>query len=125
MMVTVEEALQLIQEYVQPTAFHETLPVAQAMGHVLFEAVIAPISMPPFRQSAMDGYALCLNGSNTYQVIGEVKAGDHHHPVLNAGEAVRIFTGALVPDRANAVVMQEKTSLENNCLTVTAITSLN
>ena len=63
--------------------------------------------MPPFRQSAMDGYALCLHDLLNYQLTGEIKAGDGHEIQLSPGEAIRIFTGAPVPDSANAVVMQE------------------
>jgi molybdopterin molybdotransferase len=85
---------------------------------VLAEDVFSSINMPPFRQSAMDGYALCLHNSDTYQLIGEVKAGDEHNPVLRPGEAVRIFTGARVPDSADAVVMQEKVTIHAQQLTV-------
>jgi len=77
--------------------------------------------MPPFRQSAMDGYALNLQNSDTYSVIDEVKAGDSHQPILNNGEAVRIFTGAAVPNTANAVVMQEKVTVENGTLNLRKI----
>ena len=81
--------------------------LSEALGSVLSGAIISPIDMPPFRQSAMDGYALFANEGNVYHIIGEVKAGDSHMPSLNPGEAVRIFTGAVVPDTANVVVRQE------------------
>ena len=86
---------------------------------------VSPINMPPFRQSAMDGYALNLHDSKTYSIIGEVKAGDDYNPTLKTGEAVRIFTGAPVPDSANAVVMQEKTSLDNDTLFIESQVNLN
>lgn len=63
--------------------------------------------MPPFRQSSMDGYALCLHESLVYECIGEVKAGDAHEIALVPGQAVKIFTGAAVPDTAQAVVQIE------------------
>jgi molybdopterin molybdotransferase len=74
--------------------------------------------MPPFRQSAMDGYALNLHNNLTYYVIAEVKAGDNQMPVLKKGEAVRIFTGAPVPDSANAVMMQERVKVNGNTITI-------
>ncbi len=70
--------------------------------------------MPPFNQSAMDGYAVSIHNNHTYTVIDEVKAGDSHHPILKVGEAVRIFTGAAVPNTANAVIMQEKVIIDGN-----------
>jgi molybdopterin molybdotransferase len=74
--------------------------------------------MPPFRQSAMDGYALNLHDGLTYTLIGEVKAGDGHQPVLKKGDAIRIFTGAPVPDSANAIMMQEKVKSDGNFITI-------
>ena len=84
----------------------------EALGCCLSSPIVSNIDMPPFRQSAMDGYALCLHNDKHYTVVGEIQAGDAFHPILKAGEALRIFTGAAVPDTANAVVMQEKTTLE-------------
>ena len=107
-MITVEEALDLVNKNIVPTNKEETKPVSKALNQTLSEDVHSPINMPPFRQSAMDGYAVNLHDKLQYKLIGEVKAGDGHNPVLNKGEAVRIFTGAAVPDSANAVVIQEK-----------------
>lgn len=66
----------------------------------------------------MDGYALHLHDKLTYTLIGEVKAGDGHQPNLKPGEAIRIFTGAAVPDSANAVMMQEKVTVNNNSILI-------
>lgn len=107
-MISVNEALRIIEENVFPTKHLETRNVADALGYIVSEAVVSPINMPPFRQSAMDGFALHLHDKDTYKVVGKVKAGDAYNPKLNKGEAVRIFTGAAVPDLADAVVMQEK-----------------
>ncbi len=112
-MICVEEAIKVIHKNINPLEERERKSILKANGHVLFEDVYSPINMPPFRQSAMDGYAILLNNNVTYTIIDEVKAGDHHNPVLNAGEAVRIFTGAPLPNSANAVVMQEKVTVDN------------
>lgn len=124
-MISVEQAISILQNKVEPTHNSEIKNILDALGCTLFEDILSPINMPPFRQSAMDGYALHLNGSGSYSIIGEVKAGDGHQPVLNKGEAVRIFTGAPVPDTANAVVMQEHTSVEKNILKINAKVLLN
>lgn len=107
-MITVEEALDLVNKNILPTNQKETKPVSEALNYSLGEDVLSPINMPPFRQSAMDGYAVNLHEKLQYKLIGEVKAGDGHNPFLNKGEAVRIFTGSAVPDSANAIVIQEK-----------------
>ncbi|MFG6687325.1 gephyrin-like molybdotransferase Glp [Mariniflexile sp. HNIBRBA6329] len=117
-MTSIEEAIQFVKKHSTPLLKSTCKPVEKAGGYKLFENVYAPINMPPFRQSAMDGYALCLHDGLTYNLIGEVKAGDAHQPVLKKGEAVRIFTGAPVPDTANAVMMQEKVVVDGGFITV-------
>ena len=124
-MISVEEALKIVQNNVKPTQDSETKTILDALGCTLFEDILSPIEMPPFRQSAMDGYALVLNGKDTYTLVGEVKAGDSSNPILKKGEAVRIFTGAAVPDTANAVVMQEQTSVERNILKICSQVTMN
>lgn len=109
-MITVEEAFKLVETHINTTNKTEKKLVIEATGFVLSIDVFSPINMPPFRQSAMDGYALYLHNDVNYIVIDEVKAGDGHHPIINSGEAVRIFTGSPVPDTANTVIMQEKVS---------------
>lgn len=118
-MISISRAMQRIEEHVLPTKTVVSLNVADALGFVLSEPVNSPINMPPFRQSAMDGYALHLHDSETYEVTGEVKAGDAHQPNLQRGQALRIFTGAAVPDSANAVIMQEKTTAGNGTIQIT------
>jgi molybdopterin molybdotransferase len=112
-MVTVNEAKQrIIANIASLPAIR--LSLAEAVGSVLAEDVIAPIALPPFRQSSMDGYAIVhsdITASGTTLLLsGESKAGQAGLPVMENGAAIRIFTGAHVPDGATAVVMQENTS---------------
>ena len=116
-MITVEDALNLVDKTIHPSNEKVILPVLKSLDYVLFEDVYSPINMPPFRQSAMDGYAVFLYDKNDYTVIDEVKAGDGHHPILKAGEAIRIFTGSAIPDTSNAVVIQEKVTIDGNQIT--------
>ncbi len=115
-MITVKEAIRSIETHIKPTKRSKIKTLYKALGYVLFEDVVSPINMPPFRQSAMDGYAVNLHKNKSYKLVGEIKAGDNYHPVLKAGEAVRIFTGAAVPNTANAVVMQEIVTVENKTI---------
>ncbi|MGA1226007.1 MAG: gephyrin-like molybdotransferase Glp [Tamlana sp.] len=113
-MISIDQAKLLVKNHVKPLLKETTKPVEKAGGYFLYEDIYSPINMPPFRQSAMDGYALYLHDDLTYKLIGEIKAGDAHQPVLKKSEAVRIFTGAPVPDTANAIMMQEKVKVKGN-----------
>ncbi len=107
-MISVKKALELVDITTSKTSEIDSILVTNALGYILASNIYSPINMPPFRQSAMDGYALCLHSNHTYKLIGEVKTGDATNPNLQPGDAVRIFTGAPVPDRADAVIVQEK-----------------
>lgn len=105
-MVSVSSALSIINQHVavlKPVM----VPLEHALGFVLAEDILAPISLPPFRQSAMDGYALRHGDLTDYELIGECKAGDFKEYDLVENQAVRIFTGARVPDQADTVIIQE------------------
>ena len=123
-MISVPDALALIRSEMHTLDNSMKLPVVDALGFVLSEDVLSPINMPPYRQSAMDGYALQISEDRAYSLIGEIKAGDRHHPILEQGQAVRIFTGAPVPDTANAVIMQEKVKAADGLLTIDTPVSL-
>jgi len=110
-MIPVKEAINKVQFHVEPLESIVTKSTIEADKCVLAESILSPINMPPFRQSAMDGYAVHTHEYLSYKLIGEVKAGDDHQPQLNPGEAVRIFTGAPVPDTADAVVIQERVAV--------------
>lgn len=107
-MISVPQALKSVEKHIQPSQHTIDVLLSNALGYVLAEDVLSPIQMPPFNQSAMDGYAVCSHSSPHYKLIGEVQAGSDYHPHLQPGEAIRIFTGAPVPDSATAVIMQEK-----------------
>ena len=117
-MITAEEAFKLLQNNITPNEKTISIELNNSLGYVLASNVFSPINMPPFRQSAMDGYALNLHDKSNYKIIDEVKAGDEHQPILNKGEAVRIFTGSAVPKTANTVIMQEKVTVKENHLLI-------
>lgn len=105
-MISVFDALSLINKN---TVLLESVKVSLLESHdmTLASDLEAPISLPPFRQSAMDGYAFRHGFGDTLNLIGESKAGDNVEFTLSENEAVRIFTGSRVPDQADTVIMQE------------------
>lgn len=92
----------------------ETVSLDEAIGRVLAQDLAAPFALPPFDNSAMDGYALRSAdftgpGPRVFEVTGRVAAGDDaaRAGTVKAGQAFRIFTGAGIPPGADAVIMQE------------------
>ena len=116
-MITVVEALEILNN-IAICKNEIVLPLHLSKNYVLAEEVYSPINMPPFRQSAMDGYAIHVNKENVYQIIGEIKAGDAVNIKLEKGQAVKIFTGAKVPNSANAVIQIEKCSVNEHLLSL-------
>lgn len=116
-MISIQEAQQIIHNNTSTNSKITTLKLTKSLGYYIAKDVLSDINMPPFRQSAMDGYAVNLHDKPVYNLIDEVKAGDNANPVLQIGDAVRIFTGAPVPDTANAIVIQEHTTIEQSQLT--------
>lgn len=124
-MISIEQAISIVKENTNPLNIKENRLLQNCLGLTLAEDVFSSINMPPFRQSAMDGYAINLHDSNKYTITDEVKAGDGHQPILQVGEAVRIFTGAPVPDTANAIIIQEHVTVNNKVLTANKPIALN
>ncbi|HZI90747.1 MAG TPA: gephyrin-like molybdotransferase Glp [Thermoleophilaceae bacterium] len=85
----------------------EDVPVSDALGRVLAEDVTSEVAVPPFDGSAMDGFALPAGAEGRLEVVGESRAGHPWTEPLQAGTAVRISTGAAVPDGTAAVVPVE------------------
>ncbi|GEC72117.1 molybdopterin molybdochelatase [Flavobacterium flevense] len=116
-MIQVAEALNLIAENSCKMPITK-IKVDKSLGYVLAEAVYSPINMPPFRQSAMDGYAFTHGEHNQFEILKTVQAGDFSDDEIKENQAVRIFTGAFVPDDVNTVVMQEHTIVKDNLLLI-------
>ncbi len=120
-MITVEEALENLFSLVSPLEI-ESVPLAEAGGRVLAEGAEARRDQPPFPASAMDGYAVPGDApalGAQFDVIGEAAAGHGFGGPVSAGQAVRIFTGAPVPEGAQRIVIQEDVTREGDRITVT------
>jgi molybdopterin molybdotransferase len=122
-LMPIEEMERLIAERVQPLTGKEIVAVREAEGRVLAADVIAPIDLPPFANSAVDGYAvrhrdLKPDAETRFAVSGRVLAGHRPPQTIAAGEAVRIFTGAAMPAGADTVFMQEDVKTDGGAVTV-------
>jgi molybdopterin molybdotransferase len=110
-MITVEEALARTLASAETPLQEEKVALESAYGRVLARDIEALRTQPPFANSAMDGYALraadTARAPSTLTVVGESAAGRAFGSVLGPGQAVRIFTGAPMPEGADAIVMQE------------------
>ena len=113
-LVPYEQALDNLLSFAKIVENDESVHLRAALNRTLAEDLKSTMNVPPASNSAMDGYALNLHDIKQYKLMGEIQAGDESHPVLKKGEAFRIFTGAPVPDSANAIIMQEKTSQMNS-----------
>jgi len=116
-MMAVEEAVGLIAARVTAVPDIETVGLQDADGRVLARDVAAPLPLPPFANSAVDGYAVSSRdlpqyGAQAFAVNGRVQAGASAHAPVQRGEAMRIFTGAPMPDGTDTVFMQEDVRLE-------------
>lgn len=120
-MIPVEEALARIFALCAEVGT-EQVPLAEAAGRVLAAPVVARRDQPPFRAAVMDGYA--LRGAEaavgaSFRIIGKAPAGKAFSGHVGPGEAVRIFTGAPVPDGADCVVIQEDTRRDGDVVVLT------
>lgn len=116
-MITVEQAKALMFAHVRNTR-QRVLPLGEAFGHCLAKEVHAPHPHPRFDNSAVDGYAFAHDDAvDTWVVAGEVPAGGTFTRPLQRGECVRIFTGAMLPEGADTVVMQEHVHRNGKAIT--------
>ena len=118
--LTVEEARQRIMAAVEPVAGVEKIALRSALGRILAEDILSPIDVPSHTNSAVDGYALISAGlsaeAKKLHVIGTSWAGRPFSDHVQAGECVRIMTGAVVPHGADAVIMQEQVQVQGDTI---------
>jgi molybdopterin molybdotransferase len=120
-MIPVSKAIEIVKRQTGKLG-KEAVKLPSAVGRVLAENIIADSDMPPFDRSQMDGYAMkakdTANAPVDLKVVGESAAGRGWHKKLKSGEAIRIMTGAAVPDGADAIQKVELTSESNDIVTI-------
>jgi molybdopterin molybdotransferase len=120
-----DTALQFLSALVTPVAETQTVELRQALGAVLAQDIISPISVPAHDNSAMDGYAFAgaqLRGDAPLQleVVGTAMAGKAWTGTLKAGQCLKIMTGAVMPAGLDTVVPQELTVRDSDRITIVA-----
>ncbi|NOH98997.1 molybdopterin molybdotransferase MoeA [Vibrio sp. 99-70-13A1] len=121
-LMPIEEALDKMLSPIKPIQTTLSLPLAEALGYVLAEDVLSPIFVPPFDNSAMDGYALRLadlEKSRVLPLAGKSFAGQPFSGEWPAQTTIRIMTGAKIPEGCDAVVMQENTNVTDAGIQIT------
>jgi len=120
-MLSVREALDTLLAAARPVSEVETVPTLEANGRVLAADQASTIDVPSADNTSMDGYAVraadCVNGGAVLRVAQRIPAGQVGQP-LEPGSAARIFTGAMIPEGADAVVMQEQCELSGDTVTI-------
>ena len=110
-LITVDQALKLMLDQTQSLST-ESLALNQALNRYLAQDIYSEIELPLFSQSAVDGYAICTglqteSVGTKFELIGEIRAGQTTDMELKQGQAVRIFTGAKIPENTTTVARQE------------------
>ena len=116
-LITLDQAWSIIAGSVGTLA-SETLSLCDAAGRTLAVQVTAAFDSPRTAVSTMDGYAVCVGGGNHLRLIGTSAAGAPFDGALDEGQAVRIFTGAALPDGATRVIIQENVTATGDRITV-------
>ncbi|WP_318486833.1 molybdopterin molybdotransferase MoeA [Photobacterium leiognathi] len=119
-LMPVETAINNILEQVSPLTKTSTVALADAMGLVLAQDILSPINVPPFANSAMDGYALRaedLASTDTLVLAGKSFAGIPFEGECQTGQCIRIMTGAEMPAGTDTVIMQEETAVDGDNIT--------
>lgn len=114
--LSVEQAQQKIQSAMLPIAGSEVVPLNHALDRISAEHIVAPMNVPAFDNSAMDGYAFCaedLASNKLLEIVGNAFAGHSYPAPVQFGQAIRITTGAPMPDRCDTVLPQELAILAN------------
>jgi len=122
-LLPVAEAEQLMGARVTPVSGEEFVPLRAALGRILSTSLIAPVNLPPFDNSAVDGFAVCaedIDGARERRlaIVDRVAAGQVATHAVKSGEAVRIFTGAPMPPGADTVFMQEDCRIDGTHVVV-------
>ena len=112
------EAIAILKSRVRPVVGEEEVPLDRARSRYLAQPIIAPRAIPGHDNAAVDGYAFAHSGYDkergaSFQIVGQAAAGHPHSGPSPEGSAVRIFTGAVMPDGLDTVAMQEDVRIED------------
>ena len=114
---SISEVTSLLQKSITPLGRREEIRLYSANGRICAENIHSPLSLPTSNNAAVDGFAFhyewsTSNPNYVYDIVAEIRAGHPYSGKLLPGQAVAIFTGAIVPEELNCIVMQENCILE-------------
>ncbi len=116
-LMPIEKALGKQNALINAVSDFEQVDLSHGFRRIIAEDITAPLNVPRANNSAMDGFALRAEESKQpLKIVAQILAGHPFSEELKNGEAVKIMTGATVPSGANAVIMQEETTVENHTL---------
>lgn len=116
-MLNYDEALEIIKKVISEIAVAaEEVDLLESLNRILAEDVTADVDLPPFDNSAMDGYAIRFSGRNRWNIIGEISAGNYSSFNVNENDAVLITTGSKLPLNADTVIPIEDVEVNENRL---------
>ena len=118
-LMPLEEVLKILEDNARPVREQEDIPLARASGRILAQDIVSPFDVPAFDNSRMDGYAVRATECSAPLPISQVITAGMKAAPLAKGTAARIFTGAMLPDGADSVVMQENTQSDGKTVTFT------
>lgn len=126
--ITVDQALNIISNRVEPLNNQQTVILPNALGKTLAEDIISPMNVPVYQNSAMDGYAfnsadLGIDDSTQFKIIGSSYAGTPFDGRLCERECIRIMTGAKIPDNVDTVVAQENVQVNDLLVEISSATA--
>ena len=122
-LLDLETALRVALGVVTPISEHELVPLRACAGRITAAPITSALPLPPFDQSAVDGYGIHADDvaaakAGPFQIVGRLVAGAHRSPVLRKGEAIRLLTGAGISEGVAAVVMEEKATATDQAVTI-------
>lgn len=134
-MLSVNEATEIISSLVENLGSKQNTEIVSletANGRILAQTVVGRLDFPHWDNSAMDGYAVryqdvqncCKDNPVTLKIVSEIAAGDRPELDINSGQAARIFTGAMLPDGTDTIVIQENTQRSGDQVTIMAAPQL-
>jgi len=120
--LTVEQALLQIKTALQPIQGDEQVAIREGLGRILATDTVSPINVPAHNSAMMDGYAIhgedLSNDEIQLKVVGTAFAGKPHLEPVPKGGCIRIFTGAVLPDELDTVIMQEHVDVQDNTIKI-------
>ena len=117
--ISLEKAVSILEKRIKCIKKTQKIKLDQVLGRILSKDIISKINVPPFNNTAVDGYAFKYSDLNkkketTLKLVGRITAGQNFNKKIKKGEIARIFTGAKVPEGADTVIMQEDCNTTDN-----------